>query len=212
MRRVGAAAVALPIALVGCGSNSAPATAPTKTGAAKALPLPATLRTALVTAEDVGAGWTEIDLGDATGDICGITPLRAPRTTTAAATFGRTDDSAVLVRSGVTAYPAGGAAKALSALRTATADCSTYQLAYTDAKGAKAETRVEVAPLDIGSPGDDRLALTLTFPERGAKARYAVIRRGNTLAAVARSGSSPTTAQFSPIVAKADERLAVVAP
>ncbi len=207
------ATIAISFGLAGCGGSSTPTRAKTTAHPSRnALPTPEQLRPTVLTADDLGAGWTEIELENPAGQICGIQPLAAAGTTKSRASFGRSDDQAAVFRAGVTAYPKGTATGAVSTLRAATAACSSYRLASTDAKGAATETRVDVRTLDVGELGEERLGLRLSVPSLKQVILYAVVRRGDVVTALAQSAEKPDVAAFTAIVAKADTRLAKLVP
>ena len=206
--------------LVGCAGADDVKPAPTSTTTVStsapgaALPTAKKLSGALVTAEDLGEGWSEVAIETLGAELCGVVPLKAPGTTKARAEFVRVADSA-LVQGGLTAYPSGAATAAVAALRTATNGCTSYPVTVKNsATGTSQAFTVGVEPVTLPNVGDERLGLHLEVRDAGGKPQrtlYAVIRRADVIAALTVTGVKADRALFDRLLPVVDERFAKVA-
>jgi hypothetical protein len=218
VRRTVGLLVALVAALSGCAGNNsktAATTAPTGSSDAGSLPTAKRLATSLLQPADLGQGWSEVAIEPLGAELCGVIPLKSPGTTKARAEFVRVADSD-LVQDGLTAYPAGGAAAAVAALRSATKNCRSYPVSVKNsATGALQEFNVAVEQLAIPATlGDERLGLRLDVLDAGGEPQrtlYGVVRRGDVIAALTVTGAQADRALFDRLLPIVDERLTKVA-
>lgn len=172
------------------------------------------LAAGLLAPTDLGKGWSEVAIEALGGDLCGVVPLKAAGTTKARSEFVRVVDSE-LVQDGLTAYPTGGAAAAFAALRAATDGCKSYPVSVKNsATGTSQQFTVGVDAVPLPAVGDERLGLRLAVRDAGGKPQrtlYAVIRRGDVIAALTVTGVEPDRKLFDRVLPIIDERLGKLA-
>lgn len=182
---VAAPAVAVAIALFagGCGADEKPeSSAPVSTPPPK-LPTEAQVRAALLTADDLGPGWTSQSIPRESTPLCGVVTTANDSPVRGRSGFQR-GPSGPFVAQRFVGFPEGGAPAVMAALRAAINSCDT-----TTTQSGTTSVTWRVTPLAAPPVGDDVLGVRLTSDDAGngrpAVAEEVILRRGEFVGGVA---------------------------
>jgi hypothetical protein len=198
------------VGLVACGDDGSTVSARSTDTAPAQLPTAAQARAALLTADDLGPGWTPRSVPAQGDTLCGVTPVTPGSPVRGRSGFQRSPAGPFVVHRFV-GFPPGGAVAAMAALRDAIADCD-----ETEAGPPSQRVTWSVRSIEPPPAGDDSIGVRLTTGDAGnglpTQLDEVVFRRGEFVGLVAHAAVGDLDPALSDrAVRAADRRLLVLA-
>jgi hypothetical protein len=203
---VAAPGVAVAIALFagGCGADENPESSVPVTTTTPELPTEAQVRAALMTADDLGPGWTSQSIPQESTPLCGVVTTANSSPVRGRSGF-RKSPTGPFVAQRFIGFPEGGAPAVIAELRAAIDSCDT-----TTTQSGTTQVTWRVTPLAAPFVGDDVVGVRLTTDDSGtgrpAVAEEVIFRRGEFVGGVAHVSLGELDPALTERAAKAADR------